>query len=229
MLTFQRSYATVGLAALTAVTLAGCGSSASGSAASSPAATSAMPSSNSPMTSSSSAMSTSPTAAPAANLVGPGCTAYAQANPSGPGSVQGMSADPVAVAASNNPLLTTLVKAVSGKLNPKVDLVNTLDSGQFTVFAPVDSAFAKIPASTINGLKTDSATLTKILTYHVVPGQIDPSSIDGRHTTVEGQTLTVKGSGNDITVNGAHVICGGVHTANATVYLIDSVLMPPAH
>lgn len=165
---------------------------------------------------------------PAADLVGPGCAAYATQVPNGAGSIQGMSQDPVAVAASSNPLLTTLVAAVSGKLNPKVNLVSTLDGSEFTVFAPVDSAFAKIPASTIDALKTDDATLSKILTYHVVAGQIPPSSIDGTHKTVEGQEVTVTGSGNDLMVNGAKVVCGGVHTANATVYLIDSVLMPPA-
>ncbi len=165
---------------------------------------------------------------PAADLVGPGCAAYASQVPSGPGSVQGMSQDPVAVAASNNPLLTTLVAAVSGKLNPKVNLVDTLNGSEFTVFAPVDAAFAKIPATTIDALKTDDATLTKILTYHVVAGQIPPSSIAGAHKTVEGQDLTVTGSGDNLMVNGANVICGGVRTANATVYLIDSVLMPPA-
>lgn len=165
---------------------------------------------------------------PAANLVGAGCADYAAAVPSGSGSVAGMAADPVAVAASNNPLLTTLTAAVSGQLNPDVNLVDTLNGSEFTVFAPVDDAFAKIDAATIEGLKTDSATLTKILTYHVVPGQITPDEIDGTHTTVEGQDVTVAGSGDSITVNGsANVICGGVQTANATVYLIDSVLMPP--
>ncbi len=181
------------------------------------------------MSSTSSAPSAMATADPAANLVGPGCAAYAAQVPTGAGSVQGMSQDPVAVAASNNPLLTTLVAAVSGKLNPNVNLVNTLNGGEFTVFAPVDSAFAALPASTIDSLKTDSATLTKILTYHVVPGQITPDAIDGTHTTVEGQNLTVTGSGDNIMVNGAKVICGGVQTANATVYLIDSVLTPPAN
>jgi uncharacterized surface protein with fasciclin (FAS1) repeats len=168
------------------------------------------------------------TADPAANLVGTGCAAYASKVPSGAGSIQGMSQDPVAVAASNNPMLTTLVAAVSGKLNPKVNLVDTLDGSQFTVFAPVDTAFAKIPASTIDALKTDSATLTKILTYHVVPGQIEPNAIDGTHATVEGQKVTVTGTGDSMKVNGANVVCGGVQTANATVYLVDSVLMPPA-
>ncbi|WZH35627.1 MAG: fasciclin domain-containing protein [Microbacterium enclense] len=166
---------------------------------------------------------------PAANLVGPGCADYAAAVPSGDGSVAGMAADPVAVAASNNPLLKTLTAAVSGQLNPDVNLVDTLNGGQFTVFAPVDDAFAKLPADAVEGLKTDSASLTKILTYHVVPGQIAPDEIDGTHATVEGQDVTVAGSGDSITVNGtANVICGGVQTANATVYLIDSVLMPPA-
>jgi len=183
---------------------------------------SSMPSMSASPSMSSSAMD------PAANLVGPGCADYAAAVPSGAGSVAGMAADPVATAASNNPLLKTLTAAVSGQLNPDVNLVDTLNGSEFTVFAPVDEAFAKIPAATIDGLKTDSATLTKILTYHVIPGQLTPSEIDGTHATVEGQDVTVAGSGDAITVNGStNVICGGVQTANATVYLIDSVLMPP--
>jgi len=163
---------------------------------------------------------------PAADLVGPGCAAYAQQVPTGAGSVAGMAADPVAVAASNNPLLTTLTAAVSGKLNPKVNLVDTLNGGQFTVFAPVDDAFKKIDPATIDSLKTDDALLKKILTYHVVPGQISPDKIVGMHPTVEGDSVNVTGSKDALKVDGANVICGGVHTANATVYLIDSVLMP---
>ncbi|MET9227502.1 fasciclin domain-containing protein [Lentzea sp. NPDC003310] len=174
----------------------------------------------------STAASSSAMADPAANLVGPGCADYAKQVPSGAGSVAGMAADPVAVAASNNPLLTTLVSAVSGKLNPKVNLVSTLNGAEFTVFAPVDSAFAKIDPATIETLKTDDALLTKILTYHVVPGQIAPDKIAGDQKTVQTGTVKVTGSGNAIKVNDANVICGGVKTANATVYLIDSVLMP---
>lgn len=163
---------------------------------------------------------------PAADLVGPGCAAYAQQVPDGAGSVAGMAADPVAVAASNNPLLTTLVSAVSGKLNPNVNLVDTLNGSEFTVFAPVDDAFAKIDAATIDTLKTDSNLLTKILTYHVIPGQLAPDAVAGEHATVEKGMVDVTGSGDTLKVNDANVICGGVHTANATVYLIDSVLMP---
>jgi uncharacterized surface protein with fasciclin (FAS1) repeats len=166
---------------------------------------------------------------PAANLVGAGCAGYAEAVPDGAGSVAGMAQDPVATAASNNPILTTLVAAVSGQLNPNVDLVDTLNGDEFTVFAPVDDAFAKIDPATIEVLKTDSDLLTSILTYHVVPGQIMPDDIDGMQTTVNGADLEVTGSGDEIMVNGqSAVICGGVMTANATVYLIDTVLMPPA-
>ncbi len=178
-------------------------------------------------TSSSAAMTTSAAAA-AGDLVGPGCAAYAQQVPTGAGSVSGMAQDPVATAASHNPLLTTLVAAVSGKLNPQVNLVDTLNGGQFTVFAPVDAAFAKIDPATVDSLKTDSATLTKILTYHVVPGQVGPDRIAGTHKTVQGDTVTVARTGDDIKVGNASVICGGVKTANATVYMIDTVLMPPA-
>ncbi|MGW6936484.1 fasciclin domain-containing protein [Lentzea sp. NPDC054927] len=183
-------------------------------------------SSTAPTPATSTAPSSAAMADPAKDLVGPGCADYAKQVPSGAGSVTGMAADPVAVAASNNPLLTTLVSAVSGKLNPKVNLVSTLNGAEFTVFAPVDSAFAKIDAATIEKLKTDDALLTKILTYHVVPGQISPDKIAGDQKTVQTGTVKVSGSGNALKVNDANVICGGVHTANATVYLIDSVLLP---
>jgi uncharacterized surface protein with fasciclin (FAS1) repeats len=175
-------------------------------------------------------LATSTVAAQAAppSPVGTGCAGYAKQNPTGPASVMGMALDPVAVAASNNPMLTTLTSAVSGTLNPNVNLVDTLDGGDFTVFAPVDAAFAKIPGDTVDGLKTDSQTLTNILTYHVVPGRLSPAQIDGTHKTVQGTDLTVIGSGDNIKVNNAAVICGGVQTANATVYMIDTVMMPPA-
>lgn len=163
---------------------------------------------------------------PATDLVGPGCADYAAQVPDGAGSVSGMAQDPVAVAASNNPLLKTLVQAVSGQLNPKVNLVDTLNGDEFTVFAPVDDAFAKIDPKTIETLKTDDTLLTTILTYHVVPGQLRPDAVVGEQTTVQGGTVAVTTSGNTLKVNDATVICGGVHTANATVYLIDSVLMP---
>lgn len=159
-------------------------------------------------------------------LVGPGCKAYAEAVPEGAGSVEGMAQDPVAVAASNNPLLTTLVAAVSGELNPEVDLVDTLNGDEFTVFAPVDDAFAAVDQETLDTLSTDADLLTTVLTYHVVPGQLSPEEVVGSHETVQGEMVEVAGEGDELTVNDANVICGGLQTENATVYLIDGVLMP---
>ena len=176
-----------------------------------------------------SAGESSAAADPAADLVGPGCADYAKAVPDGSGSVAGMAEDPVATAASNNPLLKTLVATVSGQFNPKVNLVDTLNGGEFTVFAPVDSAFAKLPKATLKTLSTPKGakTLQTVLTYHVISGQLSPDEIDGTHKTVQGGSVKVTGSGDSIKVNGSSsVVCGGVHTANATVYLIDNVLMP---
>lgn len=162
-----------------------------------------------------------------AGPVGPGCAAYAEQVPDGAGSIDGMTQDPVATAASNNPILTTLTAAVSGGLNPGVNLVDTLNGGEFTVFAPVDDAFAAVDPATLETLKTDSTLLSTILTYHVVPGEITPDMIAGTtQTTVQGGTVEVTGTPEMLMVNGASVICGGVQTANATVYLIDQVLTP---
>jgi uncharacterized surface protein with fasciclin (FAS1) repeats len=220
----SRMTAAASMAAIAVLGLSACSSDDSDSAPESAGTSAQTSAQTSPEMTSSTPMS----ADPAANLVGPGCAGYAEQVPTGAGSVAGMAQDPVAVAASNNPMLTTLTQAVSGQLNPQVNLVDTLNGGQFTVFAPVDSAFAKIDPATIETLKTDSDTLTKILTYHVVPGQLAPDEVDGQHPTAQGASLTVTGSGDDLKVNDAAVICGGVKTANATVYLIDTVMMPPA-
>ncbi|ABM10217.1 fasciclin domain-containing protein [Paenarthrobacter aurescens] len=225
MLSTKRpALAFVGLTAAALLGLTACGGS---STTSTPAASSAAPETSMAAPSPSASAMSSAAMDPAANLVGPGCAGYAAQVPDGAGSVMGMAQDPVAVAASNNPLLKTLTAAVSGQLNPKVDLVSTLNGSEFTVFAPVDDAFAKIDPATIETLKTDDALLSKILTYHVVPGQLTPDQVVGTHKTVQGGEVTVAGTKDALTVDGAsNVICGGVQTANATVYLIDSVLMP---
>ncbi|GAB3243237.1 fasciclin domain-containing protein [Kineosporia babensis] len=220
MNTSIRRILVAGVALSTTIGLAACGSDSESDTASEPMDTSmaATPSTaGESMDSSGGAMT---------GLVGSGCAAYAEANPDGAGSVEGMSADPVATAASNNPMLKTLTMAVSGELNKKVNLVDTLNGGEFTVFAPVDDAFAEVPAKTIDTLKKDDKLLTQILTYHVVAGELSPDQVAGEQTTVEGGTVDVTGSGDDLKVNGANVVCGGVKTANATVYLIDQVLMP---
>jgi uncharacterized surface protein with fasciclin (FAS1) repeats len=139
-----------------------------------------------------------------------------------------MAQDPVATAASNNPVLSTLVTAVG-----KANLADTLNSAQnITVFAPANAAFQKIPSATLNSVLANKAELTKILTYHVVDGRLTPAQLAGTHKTLEGGSITVSGSGDSFTVTGgsssntANVVCGNVQTANATVYIIDSVLMP---
>ncbi|MGW7098025.1 fasciclin domain-containing protein [Streptomyces sp. NPDC054838] len=142
----------------------------------------------------------------------------------GAGSFDGMAKDPVATAASNNPALSTLVTAVK-----KAGLVDTLNNAKdITVFAPTNDAFAKIPKADLDKVLADKATLTKILTYHVVGRQLTPRQLEsGSFETLEKGTLTTAGSGESYKVNGtANVVCGNVTTANAKVYIVDTVLMP---
>ena len=157
----------------------------------------------------------------AAQAFGSACSAVPK---SGPGSFNGMATAPVASAASANPVLSTLVTAVK-----KAGLVDTLNSQKaITVFAPTNDAFAAIPPKTLESVLADKQRLTKILTYHVVAGKITPDQLAGKHKTLEGDTLTISGSGDSFTVGAqkAQVVCGNVPTANATVYIVDSVLMP---
>ena len=154
---------------------------------------------------------------------GEGCSAVPT---EGEGSVEGMADDPVATAASNNPLLSTLVTAVG-----EANLGDTLNSAEeITVFAPTDDAFAAVDPKTLKAaMKDPQGLLTDVLSYHVVEGRLSPDDLPGTHTTLNGADLEVTGSGEDFTVNGsANVICGNVQTANATVYVVDGVLLPPA-
>ncbi|WP_134324186.1 fasciclin domain-containing protein [Cumulibacter soli] len=151
---------------------------------------------------------------------GPGCAAVPE---DGAGSFDGMAADPVATAASNNPALSTLVSAVQA-----ADLVDTLNSAEdITVFAPTDDAFGAVPTETLDAAMADpSGLLTTVLTNHVVEGRLAPDQLAGEHETLGGGTITVTGSGEDFMVGEASVVCGNVQTANATVYIIDQVLLP---
>ncbi|MDQ0735369.1 fasciclin domain-containing protein [Arthrobacter agilis] len=231
--TKRRNLSILGIAAISMLSLAACGGGDEASSESSPSSAAGESSMASESATPEAEMSPSASADammdPAANLVGPGCAGYAEQVPDGAGSVEGMALDPVATAASNNPILTQLTAAVSGGINPDVDLVDTLNGGEFTVFAPVDDAFKALDPATLETLKTDSAMLSSILTYHVVPGKIQPAELEGTtQTTVQGATLEVTGSGDALKVNDANIVCGGVQTANAVVYLVDGVLTPPA-
>ncbi|MEU3741738.1 MULTISPECIES: fasciclin domain-containing protein [unclassified Streptomyces] len=152
---------------------------------------------------------------------GPACSSVPK---SGAGSFDGMAKDPVATAASNNPDLSTLVTAVK-----KAGLVDTLNNAKdLTVFAPTNDAFAKIPKADLDKVLNDKAQLTKILTYHVVGQKLKPQQLEnGSFETLEKSKLTTAGSGTEYKVNDtSNVVCGNVPTANATVYIVDTVLMP---
>ena len=97
-----------------------------------------------------------------------------------------------------------------------------------TVFAPTNDAFSALPKATLNAAMADpKGLLTTVLTYHVVQGKLSPEMLAGTHKTLQGGTLKITGSGEDFKVNGqSSVVCGNVPTANATVYIIDNVLMP---
>ena len=205
--------ATVGAALLIGLGAAACGdSSTTNAATSAPAAT----------TKTADMMATS-TGLGGTNY-GAGCAAVPK---DGAGSFTGMAKDPAATAASNNPALSTLVAAVK-----QAGLVDTLNGpGPFTIFAPTNEAFAKIDKMTLDSVMGDpKGALTKILTYHVVAGKkLDAQQLaDAKMvTTVEGATMSIAKTGDTITVNGqSAVVCGNVQTANATVQIIDTVLMP---
>lgn len=200
------------MAGLLAASLIGCSSGGSSSSSSSkPQST----------TESSAQPSSSESGAVEAKPFGAGCTAVPK---NGKGSFSGMAQDPVATAASNNPALSTLVTAVK-----KAGLVDTLNSaGSLTVFAPSNDAFKKIPKKKLNAVLKNKKLLTKILTYHVVKGRNTPDQLatGKKLPTLEGGTVAPSGSGDSYTVNGANVVCGNVQTSNATVYIIDTVMMP---
>jgi uncharacterized surface protein with fasciclin (FAS1) repeats len=212
----------VALAIALPLSLAACGSSSDTTTTPGAGSTPAATSSDSMSSSMPSDTMTSSESMDAASAVfGEGCAAVPK---DGKGSFTGMATDSAATAASNNPLLSTLVTAVK-----EAGLVDTLNSApEITVFAPTNDAFAKIPAADLKKVLADKPTLTKILTNHVVAGKLSPDQLAGDHKTLAGTTITVKGSGENFTVGkmDAKVICGNVPTANATVYIIDSVLMP---
>ena len=198
----RRAFAVVTAAA--ALTLFGCSTMDNESEAEAPAPASA------------------PTSAPAnaTEPVGPACSSLPT---SGPGSPAALADEPVASAAAQSPALSTLVAAVQ-----QAGLVDTLNNAEdITIFAPTNDAFAKIPPATLNEVLADQQALTDILTYHVVGQRSTPADLEsGSLTTLQGGTITTAKAGDTYTANDATVLCGNVQTRNATVYLIDTVLMP---
>ncbi|WP_246271811.1 fasciclin domain-containing protein [Amycolatopsis acididurans] len=200
--------------------LAACGTSENGSNAASSSSMAPMSSSMSaPMSSSASNGVTTN-----ADVFGPACGQLPQG--SAPGSLDSMGPEPVASAASTNPLLTKLVAAVKA-----TNLVDTLNSQQaITVFAPADSAFAALGDAKFNQLAANPSQLAPILQYHVLPQRFDAKGLEAAGSVMtlntDGGPIKIAGSGDNMTVNGAKVLCGNIPTKNATVFVIDKVLTP---
>ncbi|MET1072647.1 MAG: fasciclin domain-containing protein [Umezawaea sp.] len=218
--------AIVGAIAAATLSIAACGSSDTASSGSSSTAGAATTTSAAAATSSSAAAAgATDGVTQTTDVFGPGCASVPQ-DPANKGSLQGMVSDPVATAASNNPLLTKLVAAVTA-----ANLGDTLNSQPaITVFAPADPAFAALGDAKFAELAADPATLGKILQYHVVGKRYDAKGLEAAKTvdSLTGQKLTIAGSGDTMTVNGAPVLCGNIPTKNATVFVIGQVLTPPA-
>lgn len=126
--------------------------------------------------------------------------------------------------AVENSDFSTLVAAVKA-----AGLVETLSgTGPFTVFAPTNDAFAKLPAGTVEALLKDKEKLTKILTYHVVSGKVMAKDVLGLTSakTVEGSELTVKVDNGKVMINNANVTTTDIEASNGVIHVIDTVLMP---
>jgi uncharacterized surface protein with fasciclin (FAS1) repeats len=117
----------------------------------------------------------------------------------------------------------TLVAAVTA-----AGLVDTLNgAGPFTVFAPSDDAFAKLPAGTVDGLLKDKDALTKILTYHVVAGKVMSQDVVKMKSakTLQGEEVTIDAT-NGVMVNNAKVVKADIECSNGVIHVLDTVLMP---
>ncbi len=167
-----------------------------------------------------------PTSTKVPDPQGPGCDDYRKQVPTGAGSIESMALQTGSEAIASNPDLSTFSAAISGKLNPDINIVSVLDGGPYVVFAPTDAAFAKLDAATLETLKTDPVVLLPTLFYHMVLGYLGPNDVQGTMPTQDGRTVVVSGKGGDVKVNDNRVSCA--YTARgAYIYMIDEVLIPP--
>jgi uncharacterized surface protein with fasciclin (FAS1) repeats len=158
---------------------------------------------------------------------GPGCDAYKNQAPTGAGSFTSMGGEVASAAIAANPDLSTFSSAISGKLNPAVNIVNVLDGGPYVVFAPTNDAFAKLDEATLATLKNDPTVLLPTLFYHMVLGYLGPDNVAGKMPTQDGRLVSVTGKGGDVKINDtAKVVCSYT-SKGAYIYMIDTVLTPP--
>jgi uncharacterized surface protein with fasciclin (FAS1) repeats len=154
---------------------------------------------------------------------GPGCDAFKQQLPT----YKNLHEEQTDTALASISEISTFNSAMSGQLNPAVNLLPMLNNGPYVIFAPTNDAFATLPPEQLNALKADPAALTKLLDYHVFLGLLGPDDVKGQRPTQEGAEIKVTGKGGDIKVNDtAKVVCGGIVAGHARIYLIDSVLDP---
>lgn len=156
---------------------------------------------------------------------GPECGTFKEAQPTG--SFSTTSAQTASAAIASIPELSTFSQAISGQVNPAVNLVGVLDNGPYNVFAPTNEAFAKLEPGALEALKSNPEELTSVLYYHMALGYLGPDTIEGKLTSQQGAQLTITGSGGDIKVDDvAKVLCGGITAQSAKIYMIDTVLNP---
>jgi uncharacterized surface protein with fasciclin (FAS1) repeats len=167
-----------------------------------------------------------PTSTKVPDPQGPGCAAYRNQVATGAGSIASMALQTASQAIASNPDLSTFSAAISGKLNPDINIVSVLDGGPYIVFAPTDAAFSKLDAATVETLKTDPQVLLPVLFYHMVLGNVGPANVAGKMPTQDGRPVVVTGKDGDIKVNGNRVTCAYA-ARGAYIYMIDTVLTPP--
>ncbi|RZT26021.1 putative surface protein with fasciclin (FAS1) repeats [Mycobacterium sp. BK558] len=154
---------------------------------------------------------------------GPQCDPFKKAVPNW----KSLANVPVSKVLASIPDISSFNAAVSGQLNPAVNIAPVLDNGPFVVFAPTNEAFAELPPEQQEVLRTDPAALTSLLYYHVFLGLLGPDDVKGQRPTQEGTEIEVTGSGGDIKINETtKVVCGGIQAQNARIYLVDHVLNP---
>jgi uncharacterized surface protein with fasciclin (FAS1) repeats len=167
---------------------------------------------------------TKPVENPLPNLEGD-CDPFRAANPNW----KNFATQPVGQVLSQIANISTFNSAVSGQLNPAVNIVPVLDNGPYVVFAPTNEAFAKLPPEQLETYKTNAQALSDLDYYHVFLGLLGPGDVKGQRPTQQGAEIKVEGTNGDIKVNDtAKVICGGIPAQNARIYLLDTVLNPAA-
>ncbi|QUR67758.1 fasciclin domain-containing protein [Mycobacterium spongiae] len=152
---------------------------------------------------------------------GPGCDAFKEAVPN----YKTLATEPLGTALASIPEISTFNSAVTGQLNPEVNVVDVLNNGPYVVFAPDNDAFAQLPPEQLDALKSDSSALLDLVYYHVFLSLLGPDDVSGQWNTQQGSQVMVTGKGGDITINGtAKVVCGGIHARMARIYIINQVL-----